>query len=87
MAQRALGVALYRAGRHDEAIKYQLRASATYAGQAFDLFFLAMQHWQLGHQDMARDYYRRAVDWMDAYNPENPILIRLRKEASDLIGD
>jgi len=86
-AQRALGVGLYRAGRYEEAIEYQLRASAAYAGQAFDLFFLAMQHWQLGRQDEARDYYQRAVDWMDEHNPENPFLARFRKEASDLIGD
>ena len=85
-AQRTLGVLLYRAERYEEAIEHQRRASATYAGEAFDLFFLAMQHWQIGRREEARDYRARAVAWMDEHNPEHPLLQHFRQEADELIG-
>ena len=66
-----LGVVLYRTGRYAEAIATLERSLAAGRGQsdAFDLFFLAMAHHRLGHQDQARDRYNRAVRWMQ--QPDN----------------
>jgi WD40 repeat protein/tetratricopeptide (TPR) repeat protein len=58
-----LAVVLYRTGRYAESIATLERSLAAGRGQSedFDLFFLAMAHHRLGHQDQARDCYNRAV--------------------------
>ena len=63
-----LGVALYRAGRYAEAISFldQSRAARTGDIDASELFFLAMAHHQLGHHQLGRGYYDKAVRWLDA---------------------
>ena len=33
-------------------------------GDAFDFFFLAMAHGQLGHKDQALKWHAKAVEWM-----------------------
>ena len=86
VAQAALGVNLYRAGRYEEAIRYQSRASATFGDSSESLFFLAMEHWQLGRKAEARSYYDRAVRWMDEHNPNGPLLVPIREEASRILG-
>jgi tetratricopeptide (TPR) repeat protein len=86
VAQMALGVALYRRGRHAEAVPYQERARATYDGLGGNLFFLAMEHWQLGQKDLARSYYDEGVAIMEERDPESPRLARFRKEAAELMG-
>jgi serine/threonine protein kinase len=85
--QNTLGVALYRAGDWRAAVEaltksMQLRK----AGDSFDWFFLAMAHWQLGHQDQARIWYDRAVAWMDTNRTTDDQLRRFRAEASALFG-
>jgi serine/threonine protein kinase/WD40 repeat protein len=89
-----LGVVYYRLGRHHDAIKL-LTQSANLdgdyaAGSAFDFFFLAMSHHQLGEPDKARDYYDRAVKWCAAQSslpPTWPVeLTQFRAEADALLG-
>ena len=45
-------------------------------GDAYDWFFLAMAHWQLGEKGKAREWYNRAVQWMDKSQPSNEELRR-----------
>jgi hypothetical protein len=33
--------------------------------ESFNTFFLAMSHWQLGEKVKARQWYDRAVQWME----------------------
>ena len=81
-----LGIAFYRAGQlarprclHKS---YELRDG----GNSFDYFFLAMADWQLGHQDEAREWYAKAVEWMDANLPNHAELIRFRAEAEQTLA-
>jgi tetratricopeptide (TPR) repeat protein len=85
----ALGVARYRAG--------QLQAAAADLEKSTDLkprdnttrrLFLAMAHWQLGHKEQARQFYKQAVDWVKKNQPPDPEeLRRFRAEAAALLND
>ncbi|MCE9524935.1 MAG: tetratricopeptide repeat protein [Planctomycetales bacterium] len=55
-------------------------------GDSFELFVLAMAHWQLGNKVEARKWYDDAVKWMDKYLPKNEELQRFRAEAEELMG-
>ena len=82
-----LGAAHYRAGNWNAAIdamdkSMQLRKG----GDSNEWFFLAMAHWQLGEKDKAREWYDRAVQWMDKNQPNNDELCRFRAEAAELLG-
>ena len=39
-------------------------------GDGFDWFIMAMAHWQRGDMDKAREWYDRAVAWMDKNQPD-----------------
>src|SRR5262249_5059762 len=58
-----LGVAQYRAGRWQDAATSLAKSEELTHGEnlAFNGFFLAMAHWQLGHKDEARTWYDRSV--------------------------
>ena len=47
----------------------EVDGTARKAATAFDWFFLAMAHWQLGEKDKAREWYDQAVQWMDKNQP------------------
>jgi tetratricopeptide (TPR) repeat protein len=81
-----LGVALYRAADWTEA-RAALSKSMTLrrGGDAFDWFFLAMAHWQLGGQSEARKWYDQAVQWMEKNRPKDDELRRFRAEAEELL--
>ncbi len=94
-----LGVAKYRAGDCKAAINALEKSEALEPDKdhknvlAFNGFFLAMAHWQLGQKDPAYTWYDRSIEWMDKNQPwldmnsgENEELKRLRTEAAALLG-
>ena len=68
-----LGVALYRADRHAEAVPVLERSLAAGKGKsdAFDLFFLAMARQKLGQTAQARTDFDRALRWVREH-PQQP---------------
>jgi tetratricopeptide (TPR) repeat protein len=81
------GVALYRDGDWKGAVD-SLTKSVTLSksGDSNDFFFLAMATWQLGQHEAARQWFDKAVQWMDKNQPKNPELVRFRAEAQGLLG-
>lgn len=88
-----LGVAHYRAGNWKAAVE-TLDRSMTFrkGGDAFDFFFLAMAHWQLGDKDKAQKWHEKAVQWMQKNEEalkKDPMhdeeLRRFRAEADELL--
>jgi hypothetical protein len=45
-----------------------------------------MAHWQQGGKDKAREWYDKAIKWMEKGNKESPELKRFRTEAAALFG-
>ena len=45
--------------------------------------FLAMAHWQLGHQKAARQWYDRAVEWIE----KNKEAVEKEKQRGRLVDD
>ena len=86
MYWNTLGVAQYRAGDWKAAIEaldksMELRSG----GDSRDWFFLAMAHWKLDDKKKARQWYDKAVKWMDGNMPEDEELRRFRAEAEALM--
>ena len=86
-AWNTLGMAEYRAGAWDEAIKILSRSmDLSPGGSPADWFFLAMACWQQGDKSKARSWYERAVHSMEKNNPQDEELQRFRAEAAALLG-
>jgi serine/threonine protein kinase/Tfp pilus assembly protein PilF len=82
-----LGVAQYYAGSWEDAIASLAKAeSLAPESLAFNGFFLAMAHWQLGRKPDAQTWYDRSVEWTLKNQPRNRELIRFRAEAEQLLG-
>ena len=61
-----LGTAHYRAGDYVVAVKELEKSMAmNNGGDCYDWFFLAMAHWRLDHKAEAREFYDRAITWME----------------------
>ena len=54
-------------------------------GDGTDWFFLAMAHWHLGDKDQAREWYDRAVQWMEKNKRQDEDLRQFRAEAAELL--
>jgi tetratricopeptide (TPR) repeat protein/serine/threonine protein kinase len=85
-----LGWAYYRAGQWKASIEALEKSCALEnnpkGGGAFQWFFLAMAHWQLGEKDKAREWYDRATGTTDGKAPGNTDFLRFRAEAAALLG-
>jgi tetratricopeptide (TPR) repeat protein len=83
-----LGVAQYRVGKWNDAISALGKSMSLANGksEAYNTFFLAMAHWQAGDHGLARQWYLRAVKWMEENTKENEELKRFRAEAEELMG-
>jgi uncharacterized protein HemY len=82
-----LGAAHYRAGDWKAAITALERSmELRQGGDAFDWFFLAMARWQVGDKEQARQWYDKAVLWMERNRPQDDELRRFRAEAAALLG-
>jgi tetratricopeptide (TPR) repeat protein len=80
-----LGAAYYRAHQFEAAISALTHATAlAEGGTAFDQFFLAMAHAQLGDKQQAEQWNAVAVRWMEQHRPDHPELIRLRDEVESI---
>jgi predicted Zn-dependent protease len=80
-----LGKALYRGGDWNGAVE-ALQKSSEIKESGNAPFFLAMAHWQLGDKEKARQYFRKAVEWVDENEPKDEDLRRHRAEAAGLLG-
>ena len=81
-----LGVALCVAGRCEESLKALGRSmKLTKGGSAFDWFFVAIAKHKL-KQDDAREWYDKAVAWMEEHKPDDEELKRFRAEAAGGLG-
>ncbi len=82
-----LGVARYRTEEWDAATQALHKSiELTSGGDASDFCFLAMAHWQLGNKDEARQWYDKAVAWIETHKPQNEDFQRFRAEAAQLLG-
>jgi uncharacterized protein HemY len=81
-----LGVARYRAGDWVGAVTALDKSRSLSGDNAYDWFFLALAHCQLGHADEAQDCYVRAVRRLDSLSAQPEDLIRYREEAATLLN-
>jgi tetratricopeptide (TPR) repeat protein/serine/threonine protein kinase len=82
---RTLGVAQYRAGDWQAAVKTLEQSLQLQGDNSWDFFFLSMAHWQLGDKTEARKWYDKALAWMEKNQPQNEELRRFRAEAEELL--
>jgi tetratricopeptide (TPR) repeat protein len=68
---KTLGAALYRAGRHQEALKHLQAARTAHGkgGDAWELLFLALAEHHVGHDFQAQECLRKAIQTIDASAP------------------
>jgi tetratricopeptide (TPR) repeat protein len=88
-ALNTLGVACYRTGNWQDAVNALEKSEELYqhGHLPYNGFFLAMAHWQLGHQDEARQWFDKAVEMTQKRRPNREEeLLRIRTEAEELMG-
>jgi tetratricopeptide (TPR) repeat protein len=85
--EATLGIALYRAGRLEQARDALERATTLRIdNNPIDTLFLAMATARLGDLRRARSHYDRAVARIEGTYPRNPEYQRFREEAARLLG-
>jgi len=61
-----LGAAYYRTGHWEEAIAHLTESALLGGGENVCIdFFLAMAYWQSNEEDRAKNYYNKAIEWME----------------------
>ena len=82
-----LGVAQYRAGDDPGAIE-SLERWTKLLGDGDGLLwpFLALAHERLGHRELARSWYEKAVAWLEKNRPVYEEYRRFLAEAAALLG-
>jgi hypothetical protein len=84
MFVNTLSVAQYRAGNWAGVVKSaELTPDKS---NHYNGFFVAMAHWKLGNKDGAHQWYEKAAEWMEKYQPQNGDLVRFRAEAEEQLG-
>jgi len=82
--QITLGAALYRTDDYQGAAETLTKALVLPDdGRLF--FLLAMTHWRLDHQVEARQWYEKAIRWMEPARQQNAVMCRLRSEVGLLL--
>ncbi len=79
------GLAMYRCGQYDAAIRAMQRSIDRAGGTGFDLFPLAMAYHYTGDRDRASQNLDQAVAWTRSRLPNHPELRSLWAEATQLI--
>jgi tetratricopeptide (TPR) repeat protein/serine/threonine protein kinase len=82
-----LAIASYRFGKWDESLgifKTKEHLGWGIAGSAYQWFYIAMAHSQLDHQEEARQWYYRSLDWIATSRDGH--LGDLQAEASAVLG-
>jgi eukaryotic-like serine/threonine-protein kinase len=83
-----LGWSEYRAGHWQasiEALEESCKLQRNNQGDPFQWYFIAMAHWQSGHQEEARKWYHRSVRWMESYNLNNEEILAFHAEAAGVL--
>ncbi|HEX3356370.1 MAG TPA: tetratricopeptide repeat protein [Tepidisphaeraceae bacterium] len=85
-----LGAQEYRNGNFQSSIDAMEKSKALSPNQAADAnqcFVLAMAHWQVGHKDIAREWYDRALNSAKEHPKESQSAVdHYQGEAADLLG-
>jgi hypothetical protein len=80
-------VAHYRAEDWKAAIEALTKSTKlSGGGNSVQWFFLGMEHQKLGMKAEARQWYDRAVQWMEKNAPKDEDLQRFRAEAEEVPG-
>jgi superkiller protein 3 len=83
-----LGAAQYRAGDWRTAVATLKKSEDLLPGRSttcVNALFLAMAYWQLNERDEARQWYEKAVEWMEKQQTGDTQLHRIRAEAEELL--
>jgi tetratricopeptide (TPR) repeat protein len=82
-----LSRSLYRTGTWKETIAVLEKSmELRKGGNSEDWFFLGMAYSQLGEKEKARQWYEKALQWMDKNAPKHYELCLFRSEAAELLG-
>jgi serine/threonine protein kinase len=84
--QNTLGVACYRMGDWKGSLNALSKSMALRkGGDCTDWFFRAMARWRLGDKHQARQWFDKAVGWMEKKKSSDEELHRFRAEAAELL--